>query len=135
MWSSWQPFQRGHMIWRQDDDAVFVFVTAAEWDRFADDWDDQALSGTRSTPPEGLQAPVRGFGYLWEADDDVFADVGWATAEERGFCAVFQQYENGFLLLSDPVPSCLDGHDNEATEIDFALHSMRALDDGTWNLR
>ena len=135
LWSSWQPFQRGHMIWRQDDDAVFVFVTAGEWDRFADDWDDQALSGTRSTPPEGLQAPVRGFGYLWEADDDVFADVGWATAEERGFCAVFQQYENGFLLLSDPVPSCLDGHDNEATEIDFALHSMRALDDGTWNLR
>ncbi len=135
LWSSWQPFQRGHMIWRQDDDAVFVFVTAGDWDRFADDWDDQDFTSERGTPPEGLQAPVRGFGYLWEEEDDVYTDIGWATAEERGFCAVFQQYEKGFLLLSDPVPSCLDGHANEATKIDFALHSLRALDDGTWNLR
>ena len=135
LWSSWQPFQRGHMIWRQDDDAVFVFVNDEAWDRFADDWDDQEYSSDRGTPPEGLQAPMHGFGYLWETDDDVFADLGWATAEERGFCALFQQYENGFLLLSDSVPSCLDGHPNEATELDFALHSLKALDDDTWTLK
>ena len=135
LWASWQPFQTGHMIWRENDDAVFVFVNGDSWDRFADDWNDQTYTSVRGTPPEGLQAPVRGFGYLWENNDDVYSDLGWATAEERGFCAVFQQYANGFLLLSDPVPSCREGHDNEATEIDFALHSLSGLNNGTWTFR
>ena len=135
LWSSWQPFQRGHMIWRQGDDAVFVLVNEGAWDRFEDSWDDQDYSSARGTPPEGLQAPVRGFGLLWEENDEIYADLGWATAEERGFCAMFQQYENGFLLLSDSTPSCLDGHHNEATELDFALHSLKALDDESWTLK
>ena len=135
LWAAWQPFQTGHMIWRQDSNAIFVFVAQQGWNRFANDWNDQALTGVRGAPPQGLQTPVRGFGYLWETDDDVFADVGWATAEERGFCAVFQPYEQGFLLLSDPVPSCYKEIHNEATEIDFALHSLRALDTGSWTLR
>jgi len=135
LWASWQPFQSGHMIWRENDDAVFVFVNGDSWDRFADDWDDQTYTSVRGTAPEGFQAPVRGFGYLWENSDDVYGDLGWATAEERGFCAVFQAYANGFLLLSDPVDSCREGHDNSAKEIDFALHSLSGLSDGTWTLR
>ena len=135
LWSSWQPFQTGHMIWREDDDAVFVFVNGDSWDRHDDDWDDQTYTSVRGTPPEGFQAPVRGFGYLWENSDDIYGDLGWATAEERGFCAVFQAYADGFLLVSDQVASCKEGHSNSATEIDFALHSLSALDDGTWTLR
>lgn len=135
LWSSWQPFQTGHMIWRENDEAVYVFVSGDGWTRFDDDWDDQTYSTIRGTPPDGFQAPVRGFGYLWENEDDVYNDLGWATAEERGFCAVFQQFAEGFLLLSDSVPSCREGHDNEATEIDFALHSLSALNDETWTLR
>ena len=135
VWSSWQPFQHGHMIWQQNDDAVFVFANDEGWTRFDDDWDDQEYTGARGDPPEGLQAPLLGFGYLWENDDEVFGDVGWATAAERGFCAVIQQYENGFLLVSDPVDSCLADHHNEATELDFALHSLEALNGGTWTLK
>ncbi|MCZ0937681.1 MAG: PA14 domain-containing protein [Caldilineaceae bacterium] len=135
LWSSWQPFQTGHMIWRENDDAVFVFANGEEWERAADDWNDQTYTTIRGTPPGGLQAPVRGFGYLWENDDDVFSNLGWATADERGFCAVFQQYENGYLIVSSSVASCKEGHSNEATEIDFALHSLSVLNDGTWTLR
>ena len=58
-----------------------------------------------------------------------------ATAEEKGFCAVHQEFDKGFLLLSDPVDSCLEGHHNEATELDFALHSLEALDGGDWTLK
>ncbi len=135
LWSSWQPFQTGHMIWRENDDAVFVFVNGSSWDRYDDDWDDQTYTSVRGTPPTGFQAPVRGFGYLWENSDDIYGDLGWATAEERGFCAAFQEYANGFLLVSDQVASCKEGHSNSATEIDFALHSLSALNSGTWTLR
>ena len=135
LWSSWQPFQTGHMIWRENDDAVFVFVNGSSWDRHDDDWDDQTYTSVRGTAPAGFQAPVRGFGYLWENSDDIYGDLGWATAGERGFCAVFQAYADGFLMVSDQVASCKEGHSNSATEIDFALHSLSALDDGTWTLR
>ena len=135
LWASWQPFQTGHMIWRENDDAVFVFVSGSSWDRHDDNWDDQAYTSVRGTPPTGFQAPVRGFGYLWENSDDIYGDLGWATAEERGFCAAFQAYANGFLLLSDQIASCKEGHSNSATQIDFALHSLSGLDDGTWTLR
>lgn len=136
LWASWQPFQQGHMIWRENDDAVFVFENGATWERHDDDWDDQTYTSVRGTPPEGLQAPVRGFGYLWENEDDIYNGLGWATAGERGFCAFFQQYENGYLLVSDSsTASCREGHDNEATQIDFALHSLSVLTDGTWTLR
>jgi len=135
VWAAWQPFQTGHMIWKQHDDAIFVFVSDGDWTRFDDDWDDQTLTGDRGDPPEGMQSPVRGFGYLWEGDDDVHGDLGWATAEERGFCAAHQEFDNGFLLLSDPIESCLEGHHNEATELDFALHSLEAMDGGEWTLK
>ena len=136
LWASWQPFQKGHMIWRENDDAVFVFENGATWARHDDDWDDQAYTSVRGTPPEGLQAPVRGLGYLWENEDEVFNGLGWATAGERGFCASFQQFETGYLLVSDSsTASCREGQDNEATEIDFALHSLSALTDGTWTLK
>ena len=136
IWAAWQPFQTGHMIWKQHDDALFVFfVNDGDWTRYDDDWDSQELTGDRGDAPEGMQTPVRGFGYLWENDDDVYGDLGWATAGERGFCAVHQEYDKGFLLLSDPVDSCLEGHHNEATELDFALHSLEALDGGDWTLK
>ena len=135
IWAAWQPFQTGHMIWKQHEDSIFVFVNDGDWSRFDDDWDSQELTGDRGDPPDGMQSPVRGFGYLWEGDDDVYGDLGWATAEERGFCAAHQEFDNGFLLLSDPVESCLEGHHNEATELDFALHSLEALDGGDWTLK
>lgn len=135
IWAAWQPFQTGHMIWKQHDDAIFVFANDGEWTRIDDDWDNQELTGDRGDAPTGMQSPVRGFGYLWESDDDVYADLGWATAEERGFCAAHQEFDNGFLLLSDPVDSCLAGHHNEATELDFALHSLEALDGDEWTLK
>ena len=135
LWSAWQPFQRGHMIWRIDDDAIFAFVNDGGWERFPDDWDNQPLTEVRGTPPTGMQSPVRGFGRLWEMDEEVFTDLGWATAVERGFCAVIQQYESGFLLLSDTVVSCAEGKHNEATETDFSLHSLQAPNSGAWTLK
>ena len=135
LWSAWQPFQSGHMISHTDDDAIFAFVNDGGWTRFADDWDNQPLTGERGTPPTGMQSPVGGFGRLWEMDDEVFTDLGWATAEERGFCALIQQFERGFLLLSDTVVSCADGKHNEATETDFSLHSLQAPNSGAWTLK
>ena len=83
VWSAWQPFESGHMIWRQDGDELFVYANDGNWAQFEDDWTDQALTNNRGTPPTGLQSPVRGFGYLWETNDDVYSDLGWADGRGK----------------------------------------------------
>ena len=70
---------------------MFVYANDGNWSQFDDSWDDQALTNIRGTSSAGLQSPVRGFGYLWETNDDVYADLGWAEAAEKG------------ILRSDPT--------------------------------
>ena len=118
------------MNWRQDDDAVFVFTDEGKWNRYSDDWNSQVYTDTRGTVPDGMHTPVRGFGYLWETDDDVYADLGWATDEEKGFCAVIQQFEHGYLLTGDPVDSCFADTQNLVSETLFASATIQALDEG-----
>ena len=91
VWSAWQPFESGHMIWRQDSDDLFVYANDGNWSQFNDNWDDQALTNNRGTPPTGLQSPVRGFGYLWETNDDVYCRPGLGRGRGKG------------ILRSDPT--------------------------------
>ena len=132
IWAAWQPFEGGNMIWRQTEDAVYVYADDGDWARFEDNWNEQALSNNRGTPPTGLQSPVRGFGYLWETNDSVFNDLGWATDGERGFCARIQQFANGILLLGDTVETCNDNSHNFASQTVFAKNALEALTGGTW---
>ena len=81
-----------------------------------------------------MHTPVRGFGYLWETNDEVYADLGWATDEEKGVCALIQNFEDGSLLTGDPVDSCFDGTENLASETLFASETVQALDGGTWEI-
>ena len=134
VWAAWQPFETGHMIWRQDSDNLFVYADDGSWAQHADDWDDQDLSNNRGSPATGLQAPVRGFGYLWETNDDVFADLGWAEDAEKGFCLRTQQFEKGVLLIGDLVETCQENSHNFASETMFAKNALQALTSGSWNL-
>ncbi|HXF61167.1 MAG TPA: sugar-binding protein, partial [Caldilineaceae bacterium] len=87
----------------------------------------------RGAPPPGLQAPVRGFGYVWSRSDELFNGLGWATDQERGFCAVIQNFEHGFMARSTNVPSCTaEGLYNHATAPDFSPVLVAASDDGRW---
>lgn len=115
IWGAWESFERGAMLWRSDTDTAYAFVTGGRWYPIAARWGGEPLS-SRGTPPAGLLAPERGFGWVWGSDDTLFADLGWALSVEKGFCAQVQPFEHGFLLRSNAAASCTsDNLYNHAT--------------------
>ena len=135
VWSAWQPFEGGSMLWRSDTDAAYAFLNSGEkrWFQVQERWDGKSPA-SRGEPPPGLQAPERGFGYVWGIMDDLFQALGWATDKEKGFCAVIQPFERGFALLSDNVGSCTpENLYNQATAADWKPLSLVALTRGEWS--
>ena len=105
VWAAYQPFERGSMLWRSDSNTSYVFLSSGNWFPIELGWDG-GPAADRGTPPPGLQAPQRGFGYVWSQDDTIFNGLGWARDQEKGFCALVQQFERGFILQSANVNSC-----------------------------
>lgn len=135
-WGAWETFERGAMLWRSDTDEVYAFGQqgARSWLKIPDRWNGQELKG-RGNPPPGLQTPVRGFGFVWGERDDLFALLGWATDQERGFCFTLQPFERGFLMRSNPVQSCTpENYYNQATAPDWKPVSL-AVYEGSWSDR
>jgi hypothetical protein len=138
-WAAWEPFERGHMFWRDDQNVVYVLSfqngnkSTGQWQVFTDQWDGTNPDGVGLSPPPGLYEPKRGFGWLWRTRlDGPDSVLGWARDEEKGFCAKIQPFENGRILHSSTVQTCKDDLYNWATHpsfppLFFALHG-----DGTW---
>jgi hypothetical protein len=95
--AAWQPFERGGMLWRADENFIYTLEPENRWRPFADRWreGDPAFDPNLSAP-EGLHQPVRGFGLVWREKAEVRDLLGWATAEEQGFTAVIQEFAAGF---------------------------------------
>ncbi|HXF68948.1 MAG TPA: hypothetical protein VNK89_04005 [Thermoflexus sp.] len=92
--AAYQPFERGHMIWIQARDEIFVLFADEQghrWRVFVDLFEegmpeyDPAL-----TPPPGMVQPIRGFGLVWRNDPEVRARLGWALRPEQGFTTRIQ---------------------------------------------
>ncbi len=129
VWGAWQPFERGAMLWRSDTDRSYVFYEDGSWFPVEERWDG-APPANRGNPPPGLQAPIRGFGYVWSRSDEIFSRLGWASDQERGFCALVQDFDSGFLLNSSTVPSCTEeGLFNQATAPDWREVRLAAPDE------
>lgn len=121
VWTAWEPFQNGAMLWRNDTDQVTVVYNGGGWRTLPDQWDQQTPPPARGQPPAGLQAPVRGFGWIWGNGDEVFAGLGWATDEEKGVCMLVQDFERGFVFAKSNAVACTDrqgeGHTSRAAEL------------------
>ena len=138
-WAAWEPFERGQMVWRQDVDRVFVLVRTSSspvggnWQAILDDWDGSNPEGVGMSPPPGLYEPKRGFGWVWR---NFFGgptgSLGWATDEEKGFCAKVQPFERGTLLHSNTVEFCEDALFNWARDPSFSPLFLALYDDGRW---
>ncbi len=116
VWSAWEPFERGSMLWRSDTDRSYAVLDSGDWGVIDATWPGGDVP-SRGDPPPGLTAPERGFGYVWSTSDTLFNQLGWARDSEKGFCALVQNFESGFLLQSDPTPSCTpDNLYNQATD-------------------
>lgn len=131
VWSAWEPFERGGMLWRSDTDFSYAFFGDGQWTPINERWDDKPIP-SRGDPPAGLQAPVRGFGYVWSVSDELFNRLGWARDQEKGFCALVQSFERGFILQSNTVEFCQDTLYNHARDPDWPGLILVALNNGQW---
>jgi hypothetical protein len=109
----YQTFERGHMLWVQQHDSIYVLYNDGAlpyWTRYPDPfdenihpWDDPALNADPSRPPNTWQ-PRRGFGKLWRENEAVRSRVGWATLEwEAPYSVKVQTRDDGTLFLNDSL--------------------------------
>jgi hypothetical protein len=142
IWAAWEPFQHGEMLWRSDLDWTYALhrqngtdVSLGDWSTGKDTWkwDQSFPDGHGLTPPPGLLEPVRGFGYAWyNFLGGSTSPVGWATSQEKGFCANLQPFEKGIIVHSSNTGSCQDGQYNWAANPAFAPLFFTLYEDGTW---
>lgn len=94
--AAYQPFEHGFMIWTQTPDRFYVFFDDAQQFLFADAPYNFAPEQPAPAPPDGLYAPVSGFGKLWRNElaiwqaTDIRSRLSWATAPETAYTATRQ---------------------------------------------
>ena len=143
IWAAWEPFQHGNMFWRSDLDWTYALhqrngtdSAFGEWSTGKDTWrwDESFPEGRGLKPPPGLLEPIRGFGYTWYnflGGPD--STLGWATGQEKGFCANLQPFEHGVIFHSSTIQFCQDqmynwaAEDPSFTPLFFTLYA-----DGNW---
>lgn len=123
------------MMWRSDTNHVYGFFNSGWWQAVPDVWDGQSPTPSRGAPPPGLIEPIRGTGYIWGTNDTFFNELGWARAEQKGFCALVQSFERGFILRSSTVANCKDNLFNHAQGGSFPLDTLVAVQGGGWRAR
>jgi len=103
-----QPFDNGHMFWRQDNDYAYVVyedgASAGRYEAFTDLWSEgDPEYSCAASPPPGKVQPKRGFGVIWCNLGASSAVIGWGLQEEAGFGPgngdpLVQQFERGFIF-------------------------------------
>ncbi len=103
-----QPFEYGHMFWRQDSNSAYVVYEqgslSGSFQAFTDMWSegDSDYSCAASPPPGKIQ-PKRGFGAVWCQLGGPGAAIGWGLQEEAGFGPgngdpIVQDFERGSIF-------------------------------------
>jgi hypothetical protein len=102
-----QGFESGRMFWLQPSRQIWVLFADGTWRIFPDTFNDGDAEPTLTTPPpQGMSAPVRGFGKLWRENSDVRAALGWAVTQEIGYITPYEYHPAGALNeLSTFVPA------------------------------
>jgi hypothetical protein len=102
-----QPFEKGYVFWVELPDLFVVTVGGDEgiWyliriGEVTWSWNFFGTSCEPDVPPgPGQIQPVRGFGGLWCAREDIREALGFGTAEEYGVDGnLFQEFEGGAIL-------------------------------------
>lgn len=97
IWMAQEEFQRGRMLWREDNDKIYVIYSGGRWERYDDIWlegDPEFSCGIEQSPP----TPKRGFGKIWCTYDNVRQVLGDATTGEWGADGVAQDFSGGTII-------------------------------------
>ena len=97
-----ERFEHGSMIWRKNNDMIYVLYDDGDWAAYPDISVDGAPEPEGFQPPAGLFTPVRGFGATWRTHlGGTAARIGWATDAEYALPIEFQDFEQGLMLEMD----------------------------------
>jgi hypothetical protein len=103
--ASYQPFERGFMIWRGDTRQIYVFSNATGQSYVVPDtWSELDDITIAAQPPAGLYEPERGFAKVWLNQVEVMDGLGWATGPEMTFTMRVQESGDGeriYLAIPD----------------------------------
>ena len=95
VWAAYEPFERGHMVWRSDTREIYILYDDGSYKAYEDTWQEGDPVDIPGTPPPGLLAPVRGFGNLYANQPHLQEKLGWATAEEVGYMMAVETIPGG----------------------------------------
>lgn len=94
--SAYETFERGFMVWRQDDDGHYAVYDDRTYDVF---YYSPAEPPNFSCPEaEQLGKPRRGFGIVWCQNPTVRHRIGQALDDEVGDYRPVQIFERGFMI-------------------------------------
>ncbi|MDL1900527.1 hypothetical protein FBR02_07130 [Anaerolineae bacterium CFX9] len=95
-----QIFERGVMYWLPTNEfwAIAPATPRGRYWYFPEPPPDLPFPSD-TVVPDGLRAPVSGFGTVWKAFADIRAGIGFARFEEASTQLVYQRFDNGALLL------------------------------------
>jgi hypothetical protein len=102
--TSYQPFERGEMIWSDhigwyEQPVVYVIYADSTYQRLEDTFDPATdPTGGGETPPNGLVEPKLGFGKVWHNQPGVREALGWATTSEAPGEGRFQTFFGGDMV-------------------------------------
>jgi hypothetical protein len=85
VWAAHEPFEHGHMVWRDDTHEIYVLYDDGSYETHEDTWREGEAIDVEELPPQELVTPTRGFGKLWANQRNVRDRLGWATAAESGY--------------------------------------------------
>lgn len=95
VWSAYEPFERGWMLWRQNNDMLYAFYGGGF----------RTFQYPSANPPEfwcgdaaAAGNPRRGFSRVWCDNPDVRRALGAALARETGENRPIQEFERGFFV-------------------------------------
>jgi hypothetical protein len=81
---AWQPFERGYLLWWAEARTIWALTRADGRLRVLPDAWQEGTPEPIYQPPNGLSAPVRGFGEVWRTLGGAEGALGWAVAPEAG---------------------------------------------------
>ena len=97
--AAYEPFEGGYMVWCGDTREIYVLYDDGRYttyyEIYQDTWNEGEPIEIEETPPQGLLAPVRGFGKLWASQPDIRDILGWATTEEIGYTMLIETVRVG----------------------------------------
>ena len=97
-----EPFERGHMLWREDLRYIYVLYDDGTWQWFKDTWDIEQPEYTcpELAPSQTPPTPCRGFGKVWCQETEVRGKIGQAEDKEKGYTGIIQTFQHGLMITS-----------------------------------